>query len=234
MIEWLLQPIDPERVHDVSFVVAWHGRAMVLAWSFFFPIGVLLARFLKITANQDWPRELDNKFWWKSHLVFQISGGVIMLIGSALILFKAESTTDLTSHNYLGWFLIVFGCLHMLSGKFRGSKGGPTAPAPDGSLHGDHYDMTFRRKCFEYYHKYVGYILLWTSVIAVITGMWIANGPIWMWLGMACWWSLIMVCFYILQSRGMAIDTYQAIWGPNPEMPGSDLKPIGWKVRKLK
>ena len=220
MIEWLLQPIDPERIHDVSFVVAWHGRAMVMAWSFFFPIGVLLARFLKITANQDWPRELDNKFWWKSHLVFQVSGGVIMLIGSALILFKAESTIDLTSHNYLGWFLIIFGCLHMISGMFRGSKGGPTAPAADGSLHGDHYDMTVRRKCFEYYHKYFGYILLWTSVIAVLTGMWIANGPIWMWIIMFCWWTVIMVFFYILQSRGMAIDTYQAIWGPDPEIPG--------------
>ena len=234
MIEWLLQPIDPERIHDVSFVVAWHGRAMVMAWSFFFPIGVLLARFLKITANQDWPRELDNKFWWKSHLVFQVSGGVIMLIGSALILFKAESTIDLTSHNYLGWFLIIFGCLHMISGMFRGSKGGPTAPAADGSLHGDHYDMTVRRKCFEYYHKYFGYILLWTSVIAVLTGMWIANGPIWMWIIMFCWWTVIMVFFYILQSRGMAIDTYQAIWGPDPEIPGAGLKPIGWKVRKLK
>jgi len=234
VIEWLLQPIDPTRAHDVSFIVAWHGRAMVLAWSFFFPMGVLLARFLKITAKQDWPRELDNQFWWKGHLVFQISGGVVMLIGFVLIMFKAEPLPDIDTHFYLGWFLVICGCIHMASGKFRGSKGGPTEPAVDGSLRGDHYDMTVRRKCFEYYHKYFGYALLWSSVVGVITGMWIANGPVWMWIVMGCWWSVILVCFYILQSRGMAIDTYQAIWGPNTENPGGNLKPIGWKVRKLK
>lgn len=234
MIDWLLQPIDTERIHDVSFVVAWHGRAMVLAWSVFFPIGVLLARFLKITANQDWPRELDNKFWWKGHLVFQIGGGMLMLTGLALILFKAEPSPDIDTHFYLGWFLVICCCAHMISGKFRGSKGGPTEPAPDGTLRGDHFDMTMRRKCFEYYHKYFGYVLLWSSVVGVITGMWIANGPVWMWIGMGCWWSIILVCFYILQSRGMAIDTYQAIWGPNPKNPGAELKSIGWRVRKPK
>lgn len=234
MIDWLLQPIDPERIHNVSLLVAWHGRAMVMAWSFFFPIGILVARFLKITANQDWPRELDSQFWWKGHLVFQISGGVVMLIGFALIMFKAESLADIDAHFYLGWFLVIFACIHMTSGRFRGSKGGPTELASEGTLHGDHYDMTVRRKCFEYYHKYFGYVLLGGSIVGVITGMWIANGPIWMWIVMSCWWGVILVCFYSLQSRGMAIDTYQAIWGPNPDMPGSELKPIGWKVRKLK
>ena len=234
MIDWLLQPIDPDRVHDVSQLVAWHGRTMVIAWSVLFPIGVLVARFLKITASQDWPRELDNKFWWKGHLVCQISGGVIMLIGFLLILLQVSALSFDSFHSVAGWLLVVFGCLHMLSGKFRGSKGGPTAPAPDGSLHGDHYDMTVRRKCFEYYHKYFGYVLLLGSVAGVITGMWIANGPVWMWIGMALWWSLILVFFYIFQSKGMAIDTYQAIWGPDQKMPGSKLKPIGWKVRKLK
>ena len=35
-----------------------------------------------------------------------------------------------------------------------------------------------------------------------------------------------------LQRQGRCIDTYQAIWGPDPRHPGNRLKPVGWGVRR--
>lgn len=37
---------------------------MVLAWVILLPLGVLIARFFKITPHQSWPASPDNKFWW--------------------------------------------------------------------------------------------------------------------------------------------------------------------------
>lgn len=41
---------------------------MVVAWGVLLPLGILIARFFKVTPRQRWPAELDNKFWWYSHL----------------------------------------------------------------------------------------------------------------------------------------------------------------------
>ncbi len=41
---------------------------MVLSWSVFLPLGMLAARYFKVTPGQDWPRVLDNKLWWRTHL----------------------------------------------------------------------------------------------------------------------------------------------------------------------
>ena len=47
------------------------------------------------------------------------------------------------------------------------------------------------------------------------------------------WWLVLLVIFAVLQRRGMAVDTYQAIWGSDPSYPGNKRRPIGWGVRKL-
>ena len=85
MMEWLLAPIDAARAHDLDLYQAWHGRLMVLAWSILFPLGILVARFFKITPNQDWPNQLDNTFWWHLHRVTQYLGGVAVIVALALI-----------------------------------------------------------------------------------------------------------------------------------------------------
>ena len=227
MIDWLLAPIDPSRAHEVGSYISWHGRLMVLAWGALFPLGMLVARFYKITPRQDWPQELDNKAWWYGHLGLQYSGGAVMLAALALILLAngaGEST-----HAYLGWVIAGFSALQFLAGWVRGSKGGPTEP----ELRGDHFDMTPRRLVFEYVHKFMGYGLLGLAGWGIVSGMWMANAPVWMWVGLALWWSCLVAAFIILQRRGLAIDTYQAIWGPDPTLPGNRRKPIGWGVRRV-
>jgi hypothetical protein len=34
------------------------------------------------------------------------------------------------------------------------------------------------------------------------------------------------------QRAGRCIDTYQAIWGPDPAHPGNRRPPVGWGVRR--
>src|SRR5258707_3144979 len=64
---WLFVPISGVPEHHILPSVAWHGRLMVLAWAILMPAAFVVARFYKITPGQDWPRRLDNPFWFVTH-----------------------------------------------------------------------------------------------------------------------------------------------------------------------
>ena len=68
MIEWLMTSVDISRPHDVGFLMAWHGRIMVLVWAILMPLVILATRFFKIWPRQNWPEELDDQKWWYLHL----------------------------------------------------------------------------------------------------------------------------------------------------------------------
>jgi hypothetical protein len=153
MIEWILAPIDPSRVHMVTEAIAWHGRSMTIAWGILVPVGVIAARFFKILPGQDWPRELDNHAWWLTHRILHYCAGLITLAGLILVLPGLAHVGASGAHAYFGWALLALALGQFLGGWLRGSKGGPTDPRADGSLRGDHYDMTPRRLAFEYLHK---------------------------------------------------------------------------------
>lgn len=230
-MDWLLAPIDPSRTHDVGFFVSWHARSMVLAWVVLAPLAVLVARFFKIMPGQDWPRELDNQFWWRFHWIGHSGVALLSVIGFGLILGGSGSAG---THGRLGYALLLLMGLQVLLGVFRGSKGGPTSPARDGSTRGDHYDMTRWRVAFEWCHKLLGYAALAIAVIVVLAGLWQANAPRWMWVAILAWWLCLVAAYARLQRRGQAIDTYQAIWGPDPSHPGNRRAPIGWGIRRKK
>lgn len=233
MIEWLTAPIDPIRAHAVDGLTSWHGRLMVVVWSVCIPIAVMIARFGKIWPGQKWPVELDNKLWWRTHLIAQNAAAVAVVIATVLIL-SADHSGDHPIHQVLGWATLALLALQIASGYLRGSKGGPTAPDPEGGLRGDHYDMSRRRILFEYWHKSAGYAALVLALAATGTGLWAANGPRWMWLGLVSLWCFYVVAFIVLQRRGRAIDTYQAIWGPSKRHPGNNRRPIGWGVVQIR
>lgn len=229
-MDWLVAPIDPSRAHEVGLAVSWHARLMVIAWAGLAPLAVLVARFFKITPGQDWPRELDNQFWWRSHWIGQVIVAGLSLTGLLLVLPADVGTMSV--HNWLGFVLLTLLLVQVLLGVFRGSKGGPTSIAVDGSLRGHHYDMTFWRRLFEVVHKSLGYSALALAVPVILTGLWKANAPVWMWITLAIWWGVLIVAFAVMQLRGMAVDTYQAIWGADPDHPGNRLPPPGWGVRR--
>ncbi len=230
MWEWLLTPIDPDRVHEVGFAVSWHARSMTLAWGVLAPLAILIARFFKVMPGQEFPNELDNQVWWRSHWIGASLVLMFTIFGIGLILPEAG---EIGWHGILGYCVLGLVLGQVTLGLFRGSKGGPTSPASDGSLHGDHYDMTPRRKTFEALHKSMGYMLLLLAAMVLVQGLWQANAPNWMWLSIALWWSALCWAFVVLQQSGKAIDTYQAIWGPDPRHPGNQQEQKGWGMQRI-
>jgi len=232
MLEWLLAPLDASRAHDVSGLLAWHARVMTLAWGILAPCGILAARFLKLWPGQKWPARLDHPGWWHLHRACQYLAGALTLLGLGLILGRQSRGGISGAHQLVGWSLIVLAVVQFASAWLRGSKGGPTAPAPDGSWRGDHYDMTPRRIAFEYIHKFGGYAAMLFAIVAVLMGLWQANAPRWMWLAISGWWVGCLIAFAWLQRRGYAFDTYQAHWGTNTMHPGNRRAPIGFGIRR--
>jgi Eukaryotic cytochrome b561 len=217
---WLMQPISGASIdaHQVSASVSWHGRLMVLSWGLILPLGVLAARFFKVTPGQDWPRVLDNPTWWRIHWRGQSLGVFISLVGVSLICGKAHGQGALEFwHQCIGWALFALGLIQITGGFFRGSKGGPTAQ----NLRGDHYDMTRRRRIFEFIHKSIGYFALFLALCNVVTGLILADAPRWMLLLLLSSWVAMLTAFVVLQIKGYCVPTYQAIWGLDTRHPGN-------------
>ncbi len=234
VVAWLAAPFDPARGHDIAMTTAWHGRFMVLAWAILFPTGILAARFFKVTPGQDWPRQVENPTWWRIHLSTQYAGAAAALLALLLIFGTRLGAGDAAVwHRVVGWGVMGLLAAQVAGSWFRGTKGGPTAPAADGSTTGDHYDMTPRRYLFEYVHKSTGYVAILMACGAIVTGLYVANAPRWMWLTIAAWWLVLAAAAVWLQTRGFAIDTYQAIWGPDPRHPGnSTRRPPNFAVKR--
>ncbi|MEM1401520.1 MAG: cytochrome B, partial [Pseudomonadota bacterium] len=97
---------------------------MVLAWSFLFPIGILVARFMKVTPGQDWPRVVDNKAWWHTHLSTQYCGGVAVVLALWLVYQVTGFRSTVELHRYFGWITVGLCALQFVAGWLRGTKGG--------------------------------------------------------------------------------------------------------------
>lgn len=218
---------------------AWHGRLMVIAWSVFAPVGVLIARFYKVTPKQKYPQRLDNQFWWITHQLLQYSCLLLTFAAMVVVMNRAHTVTDTVvttstvfglsakePHSLAGWTLLVLCALQVCGAWLRGSKGGPVDPNewPDCPVTpGDHYNRTQRRVVFEILHVYVGYFCLGLALITTVLGLLVSGAPRWMWLILFLWWTIYMSRYIQLHRRGAHIRTYQAIWGPSPNHPGNQV-----------
>lgn len=225
----ILLPLSGTANHEISVVASWHGRLMVLAWGVFIPLGVLVARYFKITPQQKWPQELDNKTWWRGHLFFQNSGFMVALLGLYLIWgVGAGATTSQLVHAYLGYAVSVLAAVQILSGYARGTKGGPT----DVTMRGDHYDMSAKRKAFEHVHKSLGWLAVFLAIATLLMGLVVADAPRWMLLVLLLWWAALASIAYAWQKQNRCVDTYQAIWGADMAHPGNHMPSIGWGITR--
>jgi hypothetical protein len=229
LLSWLLLPISGAANHSIEPTVFWHARLMVFAWGVCLPLGALSARYFKVTPHQNWPKVLDNKTWWHAHRILQYGGVFAMCIGIWLIYgsSKGQSNWHL-AHQWGGWAVLTAGCLQIAGGIWRGSKGGPT----DAQMRGDHYDMTAWRCVFERMHKSIGWLAIFAAIPVTLLGLLIADAPRWMPLVLSIWWLSLIGVAIQLQHRGLCLDTYQAIWGTDPSMPGLQRAPIGWGIRR--
>ena len=227
VLAWLMQPMIEGRPHHIEPLQAWHARIMILAWAVMIPVGMLIARFFKVTPRQPWPRVLDSQRWWKSHLRLQLGGVILTACAVALAWRVSGHDARLAElHRMAGWLVCALALLQVLGGFLRGTKGGVDEP-------GDHYDMTRRRVVFEYSHKALGYLSLLAALAAIISGLLHVNAPRWMPLLLACWGVGWLTAFAWLQYRGWCLDTYQAHWGAGLEHPGNRRPAIGPGIRRL-
>lgn len=229
-LQWLTLPLSGASEHVIAPWAYWHARLMVLAWAVLLPLGALLARYFKITRQQRWPQELDNKFWWHCHRALQWLGVGAMTLGAAFA-WRAGSAQSPAAqlHGGVGWALLALAWLQVVAGLARGTKGGPT----DAQMRGDHYDMTPYRVWFERLHKFLGWLAVLVAVGVIVLGLQVADAPRWMLLLLTVWWTLLTLAAWHWQRQGRCVDTYQAIWGPDAQHPGNARPPVGWGVRRL-
>ena len=50
---------------------------------------------------------------------------------------------------------------------------------------------------------------------------------------MGIWWLAMLGVFIWLQRAGRCVDTYQAIWGLDPNLPGNRRRPIGFGISRM-
>lgn len=254
VLHFLNQPIGGAAHHVIEDAHKWHARLMVLGWGVLIPTGIVVARYFKVLRRQDWPRQLDNRIWWRTHLALQISGCLLSFVavwiafrapaaaGSGLLPFAAVGV-----HETLGWSIVILGIAQILGGAVRGSKGDHVVVLDravavalaravpghrDGHRGGDHYLMTVRRCMFEYVHKMAGYVALALAGTNILLGLAISDAFVWMWLLIVGYWLVLAGASLVLQRQGRCVDTYQAIYGPDISLPGNARLPIGWGVRR--
>lgn len=229
LLDWLALPISGAPEHAIAPWAAWHARLMTLGWGLLLPLGALGARYFKVMPGQQWPRQLDNPAWWHAHRALQWSGVLAMTVGLWLVLGHAHGATPLArAHGWAGWTVAAVGWLQIAAGLARGSKGGPTSP----SLRGDHYDMSAHRQWFERLHKSLGWLSVIGAIGVIAAGLVVADAPRWMPVALVAWWSLLAAAAWRWQRQKRCVDTYQAIWGPDPVHPGNRMRPIGWGVHR--
>jgi hypothetical protein len=236
LLQWLVTPISGASDHAIAMPLAWHGRFMVLAMGLLTPPLIIVARFFKIMPRQNWPRQLDNPFWFIAHRRWGHIVGAIVAIAMAFVLAERGLQWPLQNvHTAAGWLLVFLVLVQLIGSWLRGSHGGPVdpftrKPRPRELWPGDHFSMTRRRIIFEFVHKAGGYLLLALTVPALCTGLIAADAPRWMPLALGVWWLVMAGVFASLQRAGRCVDTYQAIWGLDPDLPGNRRRPIGFGI----
>ncbi len=207
--------------------MALHAGLMLLAWGMLLPFGAVAARYYKVVPGQTYPREVDNRFWWTWHRVLQYAG-VAAATAGVLVMLSVTRDGFATLHGRLGVAVMAVAWAQVVSGLVRGSRGGPDAgetPRGQADWRGDHYDMTPRRRLFEAWHKRAGWAVLAAGAVVVLLGADLVGSPPWLLatVGALQAAALLGVADGVL--RGRWVDTYKALWGPDPAHPGNRRPP---------
>ena len=144
---------------------SYHAILLVGIWFVLVPLCIITIRYGKPKPTRYGIREeirLTNIAWWwfSVHKYgFYLAVG-LSLAGLAMALTVSRGFSG-SVHSLFGLTTIILGCLQIVSAWLRGSHGGKyyhkADPDDPATWHGDHFDMTLRRRTFEAYHKTAGY-----------------------------------------------------------------------------
>lgn len=203
-----------------------HALLMVTAWFVLVPAGVLAIRFFKPVPTpygiERGTGRFDRKLlWWTIHWTLLYTAIALSLVGTTVAIVVSQGFSG-SLHAVFGVGTVIFGCLQIVSAWLRGTHGGKhgaySDPADSSTWHGDHYDMTPRRRWFEAYHKNAGYFTLTLAMAAATTGLqqlWIDAVAV---LIVAILGSLLLVTV-LLEGLGYRQDTYRSVYGNHPDHP---------------
>lgn len=198
-------------------VLALHAACMLTAWGILLPAGGLVARFAKVTARQDFPREIENLYWWVWHRRLQYAGSVVATLGFVAVVSRTGGRFD-TLHGRFGLAVLLLGWAQVGSAWLRGTKGGPTDrradPRDPATWRGDHYDMTRRRRRFEAWHRPAGWAALGAGLLTIVLGVDLVGTPAWLFAVAALAEGMVVAAFLDGTFRNRRTDTYASIWGP--------------------
>lgn len=224
---WLQVPWHdgpPDAINEADF---WHGLLMMLGGGVLVPVAVLAARYWKIMPGQDWPRVINHKAWQIVHLLGGTTA-LLCMVGGVTLVFHGMSLSEHLDHPHAwaGWGVMVMLLLLVLNTALKGSTGGPGKRKARTLVHlhdvpGDHYDMTLRRRVFEWGHRVLGWGLLFALIATILTGYWHVNVGRGLVLVSALWWVLLGWLALRWEREGRAVDGYQARWGPSMGHPGN-------------
>jgi hypothetical protein len=197
-----------------------HAWLMFGVWFGLVPFGIFSIRYLK-TRPVPWglPRGIqrfDRRYiWWVMHL-WSLYTAIGLSLGGLVVAVVASQGFSGSLHSFFGVGAIGFGSLQIIAAWLRGSHGGKnhehSNPDDASTWHGDHYDMTKRRRWFEAYHKTAGYFAFLLALSAVATGLmqfWISAIAIL--LALLLFGLLMLVVVY--ERMGYRHDTYRAVFG---------------------
>ena len=207
-----------------SASVVWHAILMGAAFGLLMPLGVMIARYYKVRPGRGFPRRLDDQFWWRWHQALQYGGMSLAAVGFFMV-WNSEKIAAASPHAEAGYAALVLAGMQVVSGILRGSKGGPVddcgRPNPPEKIRGDHYDMTPRRRLFEFVHKIGGYAALAAGFCAIALGAAHAEMHWSAFAALATWLCFFAGNFAYLQKSGRWTSTYHAIWGMDARHPGN-------------
>lgn len=213
--------------HAIAVHWNYHAWLMFGTWFGYVPFALLLTRFFKPKPR---PFGLGRNpatgapyepLWARFHIWGLYAAMAASLGGAGLALLVSDGFSG-TLHSYFGIGTVVFGALQIVAAWQRGSHGGKwgkhSDPDDPATWHGDHYDMTPRRRWFEAYHKTGGYFTLFLATGAVTSGL----AQYWL-PGIAAAFVLVLVGAFLLvvvfEARQRRYDTYRTVYGNHPDHP---------------
>lgn len=208
-----------------------HALLMTVAWFVLVPAAILAVRFFKPAPTPYGIARGTGRFdprllWWTIHWTLLYAAMALSLAGAVVAMVVSQGFSG-SVHAVFGLAAVAMGLLQLVSAWLRGSHGGRggahSDPADPSTWHGDHYDMTPRRRWFEAYHKTSGHLTLAIALAAVASGLM----QYWAWPAALLAGAALLVgvpCAIVFEARGLRQDTYQSVYGNHPDHPFNRLR----------
>jgi len=204
----------------------YHAILMVGIWFLLVPLCIITIRYGKPKPTRHGVMEeitLKNMvWWWFSAHKFGLYLAIGLSLAGMVVALTVSRGFSGSVHSKFGIITIILGCLQVISARLRGTHGGKyyhkANPDDPSTWHGDHFDMTPRRRMFEAYHKTSGYFAAFFAVGAVASGLMQYPMPVLTVVILAAAFVVLLACI-VLEYKGLRYDGYRAAFGNDPDHP---------------